>query len=322
MVTAKNVNPSKIATPKPSDPGSWKVRIRMYRKWLGDCFLLTFRTEGDESHIMIDCGALTGTPEGKQKISQAVESIVAETGGKLASLIVTHEHWDHVSGFLDAIDTFRRFSSIDEVWAAWTEDPTQTIAKEQKRQKQIHIDAIQSALQRWHSSANDEDQQRGSAVASLMGFVHGEGLAAFAASTETAMSNALSLGKQRLLSPGESFGLEKHPGVSIHVLAPPKDTKALHTMMGKVGRDMYGLTASLSQAATTEAFAMAANQTGPGDQDPYIPFEPYLQWEKAAWSKEWVELSASYEGERRRRIDGDWLNSAADLALQLDSYTQ
>ena len=27
--------------------------------------------------------------------------IEAETGGRIDVLVVTHEHWDHVSGFLD-----------------------------------------------------------------------------------------------------------------------------------------------------------------------------------------------------------------------------
>lgn len=307
--------------PQPGGPKDWKVRIRMYRKWLGDCFLLTFRNGNDDSHIMIDCGALTGTPEGKQKITQAVEDIISETGGQLSALVVTHEHWDHVSGFLDAIDSFKKFSTIDEVWAAWTEDPSQTIAKEQKKQNRLRISAIQSALSRWNSSENDEDQQRGSAMTALMGFLPAAGLAAFAASTDTAMSNALSLGKQKLLSPGDTFEMKRVPGLRVHVLAPPKDTKALHTMMGKVGQDMYGLALDSSQIATLEAIAAAASQTSSSGQDHYAPFEPYLHWEEAVWSKEWAELSTSYRADRQRRIDGDWLNSAADLALQLDSYT-
>jgi hypothetical protein len=28
----------------------------MYRRGLGDCFLLTFNPGGDEKHILIDCG--------------------------------------------------------------------------------------------------------------------------------------------------------------------------------------------------------------------------------------------------------------------------
>jgi hypothetical protein len=40
-----------------------------------------------------------------------------------------------------------------------------------------------------------------------------------------------------------------------------------------------------------------------------------------AWSKQWSELASHYNAEPQRKIDRDWLNSAAELALQLDSYT-
>ncbi len=57
----------------------FRVRIRMYRKWLGDCFLLTFRNAGVDSHILIDCGALSGTAAGKQTINAAANDIHAAT---------------------------------------------------------------------------------------------------------------------------------------------------------------------------------------------------------------------------------------------------
>jgi hypothetical protein len=319
------IAPGKLANgsqPRAAGSEDWNVRIRMYRKWLGDCFLLTFSSGGSKTHIMIDCGALSGTPEGKQKIAQAVEDIIKETDGKLAALVVTHEHWDHVSGFSDAVDSFKKFSSIGEVWAAWTEDPTQTIAQEKKTQNQLRFDAVQSALRSWNASGRESDQERGSAVAALMDFMPPGGLAAFSVNTDTAMNNALSLGKQRLLSPGDTVEVEQVPGLRVHVLGPPKDTKSLHTMMGKIGKDMYGLTLGSSQIATTEAFAAAAaSQTGSPSPDRYVPFEPYLHWDEAAWSKQWNDLATDYNAEPLRKIDRDWLNSAAELALQLDSYT-
>ena len=41
-----------------------KVRVRMYRQGLGDCFLLTFNPGGNEKHILIDCGTLGATTTG------------------------------------------------------------------------------------------------------------------------------------------------------------------------------------------------------------------------------------------------------------------
>jgi hypothetical protein len=311
--------PAGTNQPQAGGPDDFKVRIRMYRKWLGDCFLLTFRNGGENSHVMIDCGALVGTPEGQQKVTQAVDDIATKTGGKLAALVVTHEHWDHVSGFSDAFDSFKEKLSIGEVWAAWTEDPDQTVVKESQK---LRFNAVQSALRKWSASASDEDQQRGAAVCGLMDFVSPGGLAAFSESTNQAMNNALSLGKQRLLTPGETVG--DIPGLRVYVLGPPQDTKALHKMLGKVGKDMYGLALSPAQIATTEAFAAAAaSQSGSAEPDHYVPFEPYLKWDEPTWSdrEEWKELATSYHSDPVRKIDRDWLNTAAELALQLDSYT-
>jgi hypothetical protein len=304
------------ATPQTAGQEDFKVRIRMYRKWLGDCFFVTFRNGGEDVHIMIDCGALIGTPDAQQKVEEAVESIAADAG-KLAVLVVTHEHWDHVSGFSDAIDSFKRFSSIGEVWAAWTEDPTQTVVKESKK---LRFNAVKSALSNWSASASDDDQQRGAAVCGLMDFIAPGGLAAFSEASDEAMKNALALGKQRLLNPGDV--VDSIPGLRVYVLGPPQDTKALHRMLGKVGKDMYGLALSPSQIATAEALAAAAaSQADPSIPDRYVPFEPYLHWDEAVWAKEWGELAKSYNRDPLRKIDRDWLNTAAELALQLDSYT-
>ena len=72
----------------------------MYRQGLGDCFLLTC-SDGDEtSHLLIDCGVLKGTAEGEERMQEVAKSVRETTGGRLDRLVVTHEHWDHLSGFL------------------------------------------------------------------------------------------------------------------------------------------------------------------------------------------------------------------------------
>src|SRR5262245_22775478 len=117
------------------------VRIRMYRQGLGDCFLLTF---GPGDHMLIDCGLLAGTPDGVNKINIVAKHVAEETKGRLRALVVTHEHWDHVSGFGDAREVFEKMK-IDEVWVAWTEDPTQDIAKEKDKTKKLRLAALGAA---------------------------------------------------------------------------------------------------------------------------------------------------------------------------------
>ena len=67
-----------------------RVRVRMYRQGLGDCFLITFHLGTDERHMLIDCGTLGATTTGV-KLSDVVANIKEVTGNHLHLLIATHE---------------------------------------------------------------------------------------------------------------------------------------------------------------------------------------------------------------------------------------
>ena len=98
----------------------------MYRQGLGDCFLISLpRTDGSTRpyYVMIDCGVVLGTPDPTPKMTAVVENIAAVTGGQVDLLLATHEHWDHLSGFVQATDTFDKKLKVHEVWLGWTEDP-------------------------------------------------------------------------------------------------------------------------------------------------------------------------------------------------------
>src|SRR5215471_7577850 len=93
--------PSSTTTASPTPPKRrigetiMKVRVRMYRQGLGDCFLVTFDFEGEEKHMLIDCGSLGATTTGV-KLSDVLEDIGKTTGKHIHLLLATHEHWDHV----------------------------------------------------------------------------------------------------------------------------------------------------------------------------------------------------------------------------------
>ena len=82
----------------------------MYRQGLGDCFLLTFPREARPLYMLIDCGVLLGT-EGQNEWMRRVADSIRETtrirrgpsvGQRIDVLVATHEHWDHLSGFVQA----------------------------------------------------------------------------------------------------------------------------------------------------------------------------------------------------------------------------
>lgn len=107
------------------------VKIRMYRHGFGDCFLIRY-FHGDKStfSMLIDCGLKLNDKVDGKTIKNVVDDIgqtlKADTGlakPKLDLLVITHEHWDHVSGFHPSQKYFDNFN-IDKIWMAWTESTT------------------------------------------------------------------------------------------------------------------------------------------------------------------------------------------------------
>jgi beta-lactamase superfamily II metal-dependent hydrolase len=97
------------------------VRVRMYRVGFGDFFLVTVPSPERPQHIVIDCGVTRGkTGKGDiGTIKSAVRHMAAETGGRLALIIVTHRHQDHIVGF-SRCPEFAQFQ-VDAIWMPYWE---------------------------------------------------------------------------------------------------------------------------------------------------------------------------------------------------------
>ena len=79
----------------------------MYRVGFGDFFLMSVpAADGGMAHVLIDCGVHA---HDLGVIDDAVTQLKADTGGKLALIIMTHRHADHISGFGSARATFQTF---------------------------------------------------------------------------------------------------------------------------------------------------------------------------------------------------------------------
>ena len=107
-----------------------KVRVRMYRHFLGDCFLLSFGES--QAHMLIDCGVIGGTQGAPELMQKVAQDIKQATDGHIDVLVATHEHWDHLSGFLQAQEIFDSME-FKNVWLAWTEDPNDDLAEGLRR---------------------------------------------------------------------------------------------------------------------------------------------------------------------------------------------
>jgi hypothetical protein len=307
-----------------------QVRVRMYRPGgIGDCFLLSFPKPDGMAHVLIDCGVLRGTDDGMQRMQEVVKDIAATTNSHVDVLVVTHEHWDHVSGFLQAADQFEALQ-IDTIWLAWTEDLQDELAKQLREARHKAIDALRLARQKLAAlqlAAGGAEQEAadvptaGAVVAGLdsLSQFWGDFGAAGAQSTAAAMALAQSRpGVQPIcLKPGggEPLALPGVEGVRVYVLGPPyseqqikrSDPSRQAPEVYEIGGGRYlGFAAAFEEVVDVVAAR---------------PFDRSYasQHEQAAAMAFFAHTYV--EGPEWRRIDHDWLGTAEVLALKLDADT-
>jgi hypothetical protein len=309
--------PVRGTRPKAAGPPDTSVKVRMYRQGLGDCLLLRIPRAGGQPPfaVLIDCGVVLGTENAASKMTDVVNDIIGATGGTIDLLVVTHEHWDHVSGFVQT-DLFGSKLKVRDVWLAWTEDPKDEIAatlKAQRHAMRLALTQAEAGLRLAGQVAAADD------TASLLGFFG----ASPTKSTNDAMEAAKALGTVRFCRPTDDPVPLADTGVRAFVLGPPLDTALLKRVNPSTRQpETYGF------AGTARDFGAAAATDA--DADLAAPFDPKYQVPLAAAAqmpffrgRYWGEDgdSADQKDQSWRRIDGSWLEDSTGLALQLDSAT-
>jgi hypothetical protein len=101
------------------------ARIRSYNVGFGDCFLLTFTYDGDDTrNVLIDFGSTKKSEHGPEGDMPAIaEQIREDCGGKLEIVVATHRHRDHISGFGKESGEVIASLEPELVLQPWTEDP-------------------------------------------------------------------------------------------------------------------------------------------------------------------------------------------------------
>jgi hypothetical protein len=121
----------------------------MYRQGLGDCFLLAVR-EGESStkYVLIDCGVHMRQTDGPARLTQVLNDLVTATGSRIDVVVATHEHADHLSGFVQKGSPFLTDGiTIGEVWMAWTEKRGDRQADALRRKRGAAQRVIKKAVQ-------------------------------------------------------------------------------------------------------------------------------------------------------------------------------
>jgi hypothetical protein len=327
------------AAPKERLP-SGSVRVRMYCQGLGDCFLISFPRSGhpdDLFRVLIDCGVILGTPNPGKLIVPVVEDILAETKSKgnqdrptVDLLIATHEHWDHLSGFVQARDLFDQLT-VRSVWLGWTEDPKDPIARQlvAERAKKLEMAKRALASPAFRLGAADDDTRSALEALSFFGIdvegesgsfgaAGGKGKAAAGGTTADAMK-WLKKKSPVYLKPGTLRELDGVDGVRVYVLGPPTDLKMIRKdLPTKGGKETY----ELAPYDAAQFTAISNYDSGWAEDDPFVPFDFRYAVPADQVGQEPL-FAAGYldRSEEWRRIDGEWLEGIAQFALQLDSDT-
>lgn len=333
------------------------VNIKMYRVGeLGDCFLLKFSNAGQKSHVLIDCGSFRNSNESKARMRLIAEDIKNQLGGQALDVVVgTHQHNDHLSGFVHAEDIFRSIE-IEQVWLPWLDDPTNPLAKKIQEEHRKLIGLISnfpSAFQ-VDSSYNKEQnhQELAESIEEILQFygiddtAHGvnEGDPLVPAKGIKILKEIGKNEPPQYLSPGQVFdlpGLAKDT-VKVYVLGPPKVEKDIKDTSPNASETFdHGLALALEQ---TEHFlsALSFNMVKKAfdlDKEEHFPFNErkkiYVRDEcfrpdmdkklvaemQAKIKKSKVFKQYNDQNEAWRKIDSNWIEQAETLALYLHDLT-
>jgi beta-lactamase superfamily II metal-dependent hydrolase len=263
-----------------------KIRVRMYRVGMGDCFLVSIPAGKKRKHILIDCGVHSQSQF--KGLKEAVVALNEETGGKLDVVVATHAHADHISGFGSEDEVFSKIE-VGEVWLPWLEDLSDP------RAKKLHTKAAAlTALIDAHMN------KAGAAPDPLVEWVTLNALGAKGRSSTGNNAKALErlrggFGDKRrtkYLRAGQVLhdagGIE---GLTVRVLAPSEDTAFL-SKMHPPDSQLYGLDAN-----------------GNVVDDKLEPFAAY-------WQDEHAVLDEEYRAELVRQC----AIPLQALALSVDNY--
>lgn len=309
------------------------VNIKMYRVGeLGDCFLLRFTNGNEKTHVLIDCGSFSNKKTSIARMQVIAADIQKQlAGAKLDVIVGTHQHNDHLSGFVHAKDIFESIAP-EQVWLSWLDNPNDDQARAIGKEYNNYLTSLR-LINKELKTAKFNKHPAQQKVADLLGF--------FGVSEETERLDAKtdklppnlpskardvlqSLGKKKpaYLSPGHILNL---PGISggavkVYVLGPPKSVEMLYD---KEPRKDETFDPKLSVKSLNASKLLYAMKNFGGNANPKIDEEPFPFDEPSRNSKNYDAVLKSYNSRYNswRKIDLDWVNQAEQLALWLDGFT-
>lgn len=312
----------------------------MYRlKELGDCFLLTFSSGAASSRLLIDCGSFRNTTESIARLKTITAEIQKALDGKPLDVVVgTHQHNDHLSGFVHCEKAFQKMQ-IQQVWLSWLDDPTDPKAKvvgEAHNNLRLQLASVRDTLHPALKSKAAARPVAARAVEVLNDMLGFYGAAAAGTPPEVPARGVgilKSIGERppEYLRPGRTLEMPGLPpgSVRVHVLGPPRKENVdrqddpLYRKDPRTGESYDAALASTALQASKFLDAARRGKGGASAEEENYPFNEIFKRKSAKQSAALREIMRRYKqrGDSWRTIDDDWMQQAGALALYLDTFT-
>ncbi|TCC99965.1 ComEC/Rec2 family competence protein [Pedobacter psychroterrae] len=292
--------------------------IRMYnQKNLGDCFLLKFQAEDQQdTYILIDFGSYKSNELREHEIASHIKTTV---GDKKLTIVLTHQHKDHISGFGTSNDILKGLPK--ELWLSFLDDENSKQGKviREMTEKYWKKSAKVRQLLLKYFNTNAKVEQMLQAKESLDLFAEGQ-------IGGKEMSNLLDLVDHnvKFLTPGDSFFLPgTNDSVKVYVLGPPTDNVQLAKLNPRKDEEVTGLKSVMefAQLDLSGTLMMDALTAFDGELSPKENSFPFNKKYLSKGSPESAEIKALYQGEPDRKIDEDWLSEIGRMSLHMDKLT-
>ncbi len=313
---------------------SASATVCMYRLLeLGDCFLITFTSGGAKSRMLIDCGSFRNTTTSARQLDKITKAIATQLAGAPLDVVVgTHQHNDHLSGFVHCEPAFRSMG-IGQVWLSWLDNPADKRAQaigQAHRHLLLELHATRSALAA-SARAHPTAARSLEILNDVLGFYGAtDGGAPEIPARAVKILKGIGARKPLYLRPGNVRDMPGLPpgSVRVYVLGPPRNDDDLFRADPRKGESYDPALASANQLASRLLEAATATCGGRPDAvrdgDDY-PFNQRY-WRAANGGNGSAALTALAKKYRARSaawrtIDDDWMQQAEVLALYLDTFT-
>jgi hypothetical protein len=310
------------------------AKIQMYRlNELGDCFLVTFTSGSQSSRMLIDCGSFRNGKESIERIKQIVTEIGTAVGDKGLDVVVgTHQHNDHVSGFVHAQKEFQKIG-IGQVWLSWLDDPTDKTAQRigsDHHNLKLHLARARDSLAthlRGQTGTRPLAARSFEVLNDILGFYGANAAGTPPELPAKGVQILKTIGKEKpqYLTPGRTLEMPGLPpgSVRIHVLGPPRDHDLLYRKDPRKGESYDHALAAAGMRAEQFLNAVNAGTGAVSADEVHYPFARRYKRTSGSFSPELTEIVQRYKrnDDEWRTIDEDWLMQAEALALYLDTFT-